>query len=335
MYYHSQNLKKEDGEKGLVHWRCWIGNQPQLTFSISIPSSFWHIDIDLCQNGWQEEAIGFSIATPLCAIWIGLESRWLYKILEPITKRKDQKYTNGRTIGLSIHSGSIWVSLWDDPMESRGKDPWWWHFTITPMDILFGKAKHSETTEQEGNCVVTMPEKDYAGTYKIFWSYWKRPFSPFVKKLRRISVEIPEGIPIPGKGENSWDCDDDATFGVTMPLPEHQNIHDACKQIAFNALKDREKRAGLSWLPRKFTTEPKLYAVTPLQPQEKLAPIEPDLEHFGVKIYAKSWMPEGSILVLDSRPTRRLLHNEPLENVLRDMAKTGVIVNKVGKAGGR
>lgn len=245
MYYHSQDLKKEDNTKDLVYWRCWIGNKPQLTIDVNVPSKHWHINFDLCENGWQEEAIGFSIACPLIALWVGLESRWLYKKLESLTKRTDQKYTNGRTIGLSYHSGSFWFSLWEDPMESRSVDPKWWHFTFTPMDLLFGKQKHNLEVFDEGKTTINMPEGNYDATYKIEKRTWTRSRFPLFKKTRTsVYFNIPVGIPHEGKGENSWDMGMDATFGTGTEW--HGDLHEARKKIAISCLETRAKYGSLN-----------------------------------------------------------------------------------------
>ncbi len=248
MYFHSQNLRKEEKKKHLIHWRCWwkLTDSTELTFAISIPSSFWHIHLELCENGWQEEAIGLDIACPLFAIWTGFENRWLYSQLEKLTRRKGQKYTGGRVIGISFHSGTFWFSLWETPMESSSSDPKWWRFTFNPMDFFFGRTKHTEEVLQEGDTSIDMPEGKYDATYKRFVSYWKRPRWPFTDKIHRISLEIPVGIPHEGKGENSWDCGMDATFGSTFPAPEHESLHEIVERFSIRELEQRQKYGSLS-----------------------------------------------------------------------------------------
>lgn len=245
MYFHSQDLRKEDKHWSLVHWRCWIGQNPEFTFYINFPTHFWHIQVDLCENGWQEEAIGLSVALFGLYLSVGLRSRWLYKVLEPLTKRKDQKYTHGRNIGISFHSGKLWVSLWEDPMESRSKDPKWWHFTFDPMDMLFGKRQYTEKVLQEGEVNIDMPEGVYKASFKRFISYWKRPRLPFVQRLHRMSFDIPVGIPFEGKGENSWDMGMDATFGSTFPIQENDSIYDIAKRFAIARLQERQRYGSL------------------------------------------------------------------------------------------
>lgn len=243
MYYHSQNLKKE--EKGhLVNWRCWIGDsdKTQLTFAITIPSRFWHIDLDLI--GY-DESLQFSIACPLFAIWIGIDNRWLTQKLQKITKRSDQSYSNGRTLGVRYHDGTFWFSLWEDPMEWRSKDPKWWKFNFNPVNFFFGRQKHSEKILQEGGVKITMPEGVYEATFKRFISTWKRPRYPFAQSLHRISIDIPVGIPHEGKGENSWDCGMDATFGSTFPIEEHDSIYKIAKEFAIKELVTRQRYGSL------------------------------------------------------------------------------------------
>lgn len=248
MYFHSQNLKKDHREKGLVNWRCWwkISNRTQFTFSISIPSDFWHIDINLCENGWQEQAIGFSIACPLFALWFGFENNWLYDQLEKITKRKDEKYTDGRSIGLSYHGGTFWFSLWETPMESRSSDPKWWKFNFDPADFFLGKPKYAELVKERGDIKIDMPEGVYDATFKRFISYWKRQRSLHEKSISRIEIVIPVGIPHEGKGENSWDMGMDATFSITMPAEEDEPINEIINKFAIDCLKERQKHGSLS-----------------------------------------------------------------------------------------
>lgn len=244
MYFHSQNLKKEDRTKDWIHWRCWLGRETQLTFCIMIPSRFWHIDIDLCENGGQEEAIGFSVACPLFAIWIGFENSWLYNQLEKITKRKYEKHTNGRNIGLSYHDNTLWIKLWDDPMESRAVDPWWWSFSFNWKDFVLGKYKYSERLIKEGNIEIGMPEGSYEATYKVEERTWKRPRWPFTKTKESIYFDFPIGVPHEGKGENSWDCGMDGTFGIGTEWKG--SLIDAVKDITIKLIQGRLRYGPLT-----------------------------------------------------------------------------------------
>ena len=82
-----------------------------------------------------------------------------------------------------------------------------------------------------------MPEGAYKATVEMFWGIWKRP-RWVAKKILRANVEIPSGIPKNGKGENSWDCGEDATFGITMPA---KNVENAIGKTVESCLRDRKK----------------------------------------------------------------------------------------------
>lgn len=241
MHFHSQNLKKEDREKSLIHWRCWFYLRERITigFAINVPSRFWHIYFDIAGG---EEAFGFSIATPLCAIWMHLD--W-FKLQSWLSKRVNKKGYGGRKIGVSFHDGTFWFSLWQDPMGWSSSDPKWWSFNFSPADFLFGKRQYSETVTQEGSIKIDMPEGLYEATYKRFISYWKRARFPKVEKMHRISIDIPVGIPLEGKGENSWDIGMDATFGSTFPVRENETIYEIAKRFAIERLKERQKYGPL------------------------------------------------------------------------------------------
>lgn len=236
---HWQNLKKEDRTKHLVHGRAWIG---EFNIEWSIPTRFWHIHLNL--NHYDEAAIGLSIALGLFSFHIETRNRWLFNQLQKITKRKDQTYTNGRIIGISYHARTFWFSLWDDPMESRGVDPWWWKFNFNWEDFFLGKAKHNLEILQEGEAKIDMPEGSYDATYKVEHRTWKRPLWPFKTQRTAIYFDIPVGIPHEGKGENSWDMGMDATFGTGTEW--EGNVYAATKIIALDALKDRQRHGSLS-----------------------------------------------------------------------------------------
>lgn len=237
--FHWQNLKKEDRTKHLLNGRAWLG---EFEFEWSIPTRFWHIHLNL--NYYDDAAIGLSIALGLFSFHIENRNKWLFRQLEKITKRKDQKYTNGRIIGISHHARTFWFSLWDDPMEHRGVDPKWWKFNFNYEDFLLGKAKHKLEILEEGKAKIDMPEGDYDAAYKVEKRTWKRPRWPFTTTKTSIYFDIPVGLPHEGKGENSWDMGMDATMGTGTEWTG--KLNEATKKIAMEALKTRQRYGSLN-----------------------------------------------------------------------------------------
>jgi hypothetical protein len=61
------------------------------------------------------------------------------------------------------------------------------------------------------------------------------------------SVDIPGGIPHPGKGENSWDCGMDGVYGLSC---EATTVDEAVAAVHACATKNRERYGGPGWTPK-------------------------------------------------------------------------------------
>lgn len=197
--------------------------------------------LSLCER---EDAVQIYIDMWLFSLFISTSNHKLYNWLEPITRRRGSKYTNGRQIGLRFFSNALWVSIWEDPMESRGKDPRWWRFHIDFADLILGKRKHTREVLQSGQVTIDMPEGEYPATYEVERRTWKRPRWPFPKVHETIDFDIPAGIPHEGKGENSWDCGMDATFGIGVQW--EGNINKAAESVSMRCLQTRKRYGRLA-----------------------------------------------------------------------------------------
>lgn len=80
---------------------------------------------------------------------------------------------------------------------------------------------------------------------ELFESTWKRA-RWFTHKNVRASVDIPAGIPHPGKGENSWDCGEDRTYGLTTKA---DTVEKAIAAVVESSLRDRRRYGGDNWTP--------------------------------------------------------------------------------------
>ena len=152
-------------------------------------------------------------------------------------------YWDERSIGVNLDlrqktfRGELWTDMDNNP-RSR-------HFFIFLDDLILGRAKYSDVVTESGTTKIVMPEGDYEATYTFHTSAWKRPRSPFTQKVNRVSIDLPVGIPHEGKGENSWDCGMDATYGVTMSRKDDESIHDIAQRFALDQLKTRQKYGSL------------------------------------------------------------------------------------------
>lgn len=157
--------------------------------------------------------------------------------------------TSGRDIGFRIHDGALWLELWNDPMEWSSRDPKWWHYTIHPMDLIFGRMKHSDgIVFDKQDVLIPTPEGGYPATITMREEVWKRP-RWFAKKLRRAHIEMKEGfaIPFPGKGESEWDCGEDATHSMCCVA---DSVLDGMIAMTRSVMQSRIRYGGHNWVPQ-------------------------------------------------------------------------------------
>jgi hypothetical protein len=134
-------------------------------------------------------------------------------------------------------------SLWTPHMTWNSKTPWYRHGTWTPIDTLLGRVRHRviRVVEATESIDVPMPEGMYPTKISILEEGWRRPRSPFEKKIKRCHADMWVPIPHMGKGENSWDCGEDGTYGLCCVA---KDIPEAVAKIVESAVRDRKKYDG-------------------------------------------------------------------------------------------
>lgn len=116
---------------------------------------------------------------------------------------------------------------------------------------LIGRTEYEivETGASE-SVRVHMPEGDYAATVRADRVRWNRRWWNG-RMWWRATIDVPGGIPHEGKGENSWDCGEDATFGCTFAVEdERPSAHEIATRLAHSVLRDRARYSTLNWTPR-------------------------------------------------------------------------------------
>lgn len=91
------------------------------------------------------------------------------------------------------------------------------------------------------------------------WQRWfTRKSTSFEVKVGYYEngVWVDQGVPVEGKGENSWDCDEDATYSMYFPgQPINKKViscYDAALYFWHSMMKSRERRGSEKWLPEAF-----------------------------------------------------------------------------------
>lgn len=236
---------KPGGETGHIarHGRLVVhfGNNA-VRLSWNHGASFAHAYV----NVGGEEDVTVGVALPPVAYWISLARlpRAVMAALPMNYLREERRYANTRRVGLSIYDWAIWWDGWSDEGEWRARDPKWMHGCWHPLDAVFGQHAHSERVIEERDVSIPMPERQYPARVKMSLETWARPrwpFWPMRTEVKRAHVDIPGGIGMPGKGENSWDLGDDATHGLTCPA---SSVEDAIGKVVAGVLHDRQRRGG-------------------------------------------------------------------------------------------
>lgn len=186
--------------------------------------------ISITVGGDGTDKLKLHLAIPfLCSLWLGFNfhaPKWF-----PVAG-----WWGGINTGISFHDGYINISIWYDEGIT---EPTGYHRMIEPASILFGKMLYSRTLIEKTEADITLPEGSYPVIATLNVDSWKRPRLPFVKKMRRVNIKSKTGILAhAGKGENSWDLDDDYVYDVTTPA---NTIQEGLDKARDSIMKDRQR----------------------------------------------------------------------------------------------
>ena len=208
--------------------------------------------------GHDEDDGGASLAVPLLgALYVHL------------TLRRGRTRPS-REVRLSIHDWAFWWNIWRDPFDSWSSDtPWWRHGNLhfrprdwriwrlirkalgrnrygerivsgaplfNPDDILRTRVLWSRTV------LVPLPEGSVPCVFA--WTLFETGDWPYPAQRWRAFVVTPATpLPVPGKGENSWDCGPDAIYSMSMSS-DCTRLDDAVGRVVASVYRDRLAYAG-------------------------------------------------------------------------------------------
>jgi len=166
---------------------------------------------------------------------------------------------DGRTTGIRIFDGSIWLELWSsDSWRSTDNRnlPWngsGWTATLHISDWVLGKQIYEEAEIGWHTGAVDLPEGRYPAKVVLSRVRWYRPRSRWIvypKWQYRALVVVPDGVPLPGKGTSSYNCDDDSLYRASFGAEEAERPwEEYFSQFAERAMDHRVRYAGQAWVP--------------------------------------------------------------------------------------
>lgn len=145
-------------------------------------------------------------------------------------------------------TGALWWEFWHPRHEWTSGTPRWRHGNFNLTDFVLGQRAYSTVEDEPVLVVIPMPEASYPAAVTMETATWKRPRWPWPLIIRCADVELldttdgkPGYIPVPGKGENSWDCGPDGIFGSSFPA---KSVEEAIGKMVGSALQDRKRNGG-------------------------------------------------------------------------------------------
>lgn len=211
------------------------------------------------RNGGESD-VGLSVYVGrLASLWLRLDSPWtkwarVGRGDHERAKEKDPKgWYNARHTGIVVMPSRMrWLhAQWDNREHGHGKREW----TLTSYKIL-GRTKSEVIEGDAGVANIPLPEGIYVGTWqqKRYVSRYVRWPGTWLDRIRGpkqhalYDLSIDGGIPVEGKGENSYDCGMDGLFGCSG-----NTVEDAIGNAVRSVLRDRQRYGGPHNLPRPMT----------------------------------------------------------------------------------
>lgn len=197
--------------------------------------------------GWELEVGGIGCEHDLSGHFYlpGLSFYWHIDRCLPKAWTERNGY-DSRVLGFDLRGGALWVKCWAPGNGWDSKQPKWMDWNFDCADFFFGKTRYSQRVLRKVPVEVPLPEGVYPGSVEVEESTWKRPRWPWAKRVIRTHIETERYIPIPGKGENSWDCGDD---GIDAQSCRAETPEDAVGELVKTVLKYRSQRGGRDWKP--------------------------------------------------------------------------------------
>lgn len=246
-HWHNENEGRTDSSghtpKGFpYHGQAWLHLTDRLVLSTewSLWSKFCGLSFRLKQG---EPELQVHAALPPVALWFSIETPWVYKLGELLKIGHEN-----REITFSIYEWTArWVFWKDDDSWSRGTSRWRQGHLNLP-DFFFGDLKFERRILKQENVSIPMPEKNYPAVVTLDEATWKRPRWPFTKRRLGADVKLTKPIPTPGKGENSWDCGEDAIYQLSCGA---DSIAEAIGKTVASAMESRFRHGGRNWQPER------------------------------------------------------------------------------------
>lgn len=239
-------LSRDPGEKLRV-FVLYSGEHRSLRIEHHPKGGFSFV-IDLHPK-FSEESVSGHFSLPFFgSLYYSVYLSSLSGILDRFIKPDGVGLRSSRRFGFQLYEDVFWIYIYEPDGSWSRSDPWWQHITISWKDILLGKQSYSCIETEPLESKVFFPEKLRTAQVTYSESTWSRPRWPWDQHSRCYNFDFKDDpIPIPGKGENSWDCGNDAVYSMSIRVESWEDYPEAVKRLQDDINKTRQNRGGSPW----------------------------------------------------------------------------------------
>lgn len=226
--YYGPDLDRDGPIKIKSHVEYWIG-RPLYLFGGSV------------EFGYGDEPVSFSFYLWPFSLYGDIDSRFWRGLRDRIVPKYQDREI--RFVASSRDERTtVKCDLWMSPSEWHSKDPKWRRVHFNLADFVLGRKDVEWESIETVPVSIPMFEGYYEATVEMRYHVSWRKRLPFIKHRHKCAnVEIEKGIGFPGKGENSWDCGDDALFGMSCPA---NSVEEAIGKTVASVLRNRMRYGG-------------------------------------------------------------------------------------------
>ncbi len=193
-------------------------------------------------------------AGPVGSLWFKIR----HPLLRPIAeagRTRGRRYADLVTgLRFFLHPGCYvdWQLEAAEGAWSRS-DPWWQRWSLHDRHV-WGRIDSTVIEDDPLDATVTLPEGGYPArlTRRAVTrrpTRWPGTWRHRPTTVTSWQIDVDGGIPVWGKGENSWDCGMDGTFGSCC----YTTADEAVAGLVASVLCDRQRYGGPHDLPRPMT----------------------------------------------------------------------------------
>lgn len=238
------NLRIVTSRDGRLGARASLLSNDRTVVKAEVHGATSHVLLSVSLDA-EDSAIRFTVAAgPFLSLKIpisnGLRERLSALVLRGIPHGS---YDDAEVLRLSAYGGRIMWSICHTSDAWSSTTPRWRSGSWDFVSSLLGEPKHEHEVLSEHEVDVPMPEGSYRWRVTLKKTTGGRKRWPFGAPIYRFEAECLDGqaIGFPGKGENSWDCGDDALYSLSAP---GRTLDEAVTKIVGAVLRSRLRHGG-------------------------------------------------------------------------------------------